>query len=113
MSAPEKPSDVVLGYQSGVNTKGEPFVQLLLKGAIVGQLTPAEARAHAYGVLQAAEAAETDAFLFQWVIKHVGSGPGQAAGLLADFRKYRAQITGKRHGFTGQQGDWIMPEGEP
>jgi hypothetical protein len=113
MSASEKLPDVVLGYQSGVNTKGEPFVQLLLNGKILGQLTAAEARAHGYGVLEAAEAAETDAFLFQWVIEHVGSGREQAAGLLTDFRRYRAEITGKRHGPTGRPGDWVMPEGEP
>jgi hypothetical protein len=41
MSAPEKPPDVVLGYQSGVNAKGEPFVQLLLKGAIERELPDA------------------------------------------------------------------------
>jgi hypothetical protein len=113
MSAPEKLPDVVLGYQSGVNARGEPFVQLLLRGAVVGQLTPAEARAHAYGVLEAAEAAETDAFLFGWVIQHVGAGQEQAAGLLADFRRFRARVTGKQHGATGRPGDWVMPEGEP
>jgi len=28
--------------------------------------------------------------------------------LLVDFRKYRAEVTGKRHGATSSR-DWVMP----
>ena len=68
----------------------------------------AQARDHGNAIIEAAEAAETDAFIFDWVMNRVGSGPEQAAGLLVDFRKYRAEVTGKRHGPTSPR-DWVMP----
>jgi len=102
----EKLPDNILWHQSGVNQKGEPFVQLLRGTEIVGQMSVAEARDHARAMTEAAEAAETDAFVFQWVTKQVGAGPQQAAGLLADFRRYRAEITGKREGPTNPR-DWV------
>jgi hypothetical protein len=102
----EKLPDNILWHQSGVNQKGEPFVQLLRGTEIVGQMSVTEARDHARAMTEAAEAAETDAFVFQWVVKQVGAGPEQAAGLLADFRRYRAEVTGKREGPTNPR-DWV------
>jgi len=101
--------DDILWHQSGVNAKGEPFVQLLRGTAIVGQMSTTEARDHAQAMLEAAEAAETDAFILKWVREHVGAGDEQAVGLLADFRRYRSMITGKREG-PQRSGDWVMPE---
>ena len=54
-----------------------------------GQLTAAEARAHALRVLEAAEAAETDLFLVTWAPEVVGLKMEQAVTLLRDFRKRR------------------------
>lgn len=99
----------VLWHQSGINPKGQPFVQLLLGMRIIGQMTPEEARDHGRAMLEAAEAAEQDAFMFDWVTHQVGAGPQQAAGLLVDFRRYRAERTGKSQGPT-RPTDWVMPE---
>ena len=109
MAEDEKPPDAPpLWHQSGINAKGEPFVQLLLGMKIIGQMTPAEARDHAAAMLEAAEAAEQDAFMFDWVVNKVGSGPEQAAGLLQDFRAFRLERTGKRGGPSNAR-DWVMP----
>ena len=107
MSDDKIPSDI-LWHQSGVNSRGEPFVQLLRGETIIGQMSVTEARDHARAMTEAAEAAETDAFVFQWVTKMVGAGPEQAAGLLADFRRYRAEVTGKREGPQNPR-EWVMP----
>lgn len=102
------PKERVLWHQSGINRKGEPFVQLLLDQEIIAQLTPELARQHAQQITEAAEAAEQDAFLFDWVRRKVGAGPEQAAGMIADFRRYRAERTGKSQGPT-RPSDWVMP----
>lgn len=99
----------ILWHQSGINPKGEPFVQLLLGEKIVAQMSVEQARDHAKAMIESAEAAEQDAFIYDWVINKVGSGPAQAAGLINDFRKYRAERTGKSQGPTNAR-DWVMPE---
>lgn len=104
----EKLPDNVLWHQSGINRKGEPFVQLLRGTEIICQMDTQQARDHAQAILESAEAAEQDAFIFDWVINKVGSGKEQAAGLLVDFRKYRAERTGK-HGGPTKPSDWVMP----
>jgi hypothetical protein len=100
--------DNVLWHQSGVNAKGEPFVQLIHGDKVIAQMDVEQARDHGRTIIEAAEAAETDAFIFDWVCNKVGSGPEQAMGLLVDFRKYRSEVTGKRHGPTSQR-EWVMP----
>jgi hypothetical protein len=108
----EKLPDDILWHQSGVNQKGEPFVQLLKGNEIIGQMSVEEARDHARAITEAAEAAETDAFIFNWVLKKVGGGPVQAMGLLTEFRQYRTEVTGKREGPTNPR-DWVMPKPKP
>jgi hypothetical protein len=103
------PDNDIIWHQSGINQKGEPFVQLLRGDQIIGQMTTGEAREHAQAMLEAAEAADQDAFLWDWTINHVGSGPVQAMGLIVDFRKYRAERTGKSQGPTNPR-DWVMPK---
>lgn len=97
-----------LHHQSGVNARSEPFVQLIRGGAVIAQMDPGQARDHAIAMLEAAEAAETDAFIHQWVKERVGAGPEQAAGLLMDFRRYRRERTGKQGGPTDRE-EWTMP----
>lgn len=53
------------------------------------QMSPAEARDLALNLLESAEAAEQDAFLFEWAQKEVGVDDAGAATLLAEFRKWR------------------------
>ena len=102
------PNNNVLWHQSGINAKGEPFVQLIRGREVIAQMSVDEARDHGNTIIEAAEAAETDAFIFDWVCNVVGSGPQEAVGLLVDFRKYRVERTGKKHGATHPR-DWVMP----
>lgn len=94
-----------LWHQSGVNRAGEPFVQLILGEKIIAQQSVEEAREHAHAMLEAAEAAEQDAFLVSWVKTHIGADERAAAGLLNDFRNWRRERTGKR---SGQE---VIPSG--
>jgi hypothetical protein len=109
---PEKPKTHSLWHQSGVNPHGVPFVQLILNDKVIAQMTPAEARDHARAITEAAEASETDAFLWTWVLDKVGADKPQAAGLIADFRRFREQSTGKSQGPT-KPDDWVMPDKPP
>lgn len=101
-------TEKVLWHQSGVSPKGDPFVQLLLDEKIIAQMSPEQARDHARTVMEAAEAAEQDAFIFEWAQRKVGVGLEQAMALIVDFRKYRAERTGKSQGPT-RPTDWVMP----
>lgn len=67
----------------------EPFV-VLRWGSEEGQLTPTEARAHARKVLEAAEAADQDAFLVHYLESQVQVGWAATLATLAEFRAWRA-----------------------
>lgn len=68
----------------------EPFV-VLTWGANAGQLTPTEARHHARRVLEAAEAADQDAFLVHFLTDQVGLDDSHAFVTLSEFRSWRAK----------------------
>jgi hypothetical protein len=72
---------------------GMPFV-VLKWGDERGQLTPDEAREHAHLILEAADAAESDAFIFKFVTEKIQI-PEQAAQILLEFRKFRDQLKEK------------------
>lgn len=74
---------------------GKPYVQLKW-GDQVGQLTPDEARQHALALLDAANAAETDAGLLRF-IRQQGGTERQAAALLAHFRTYRGDDADRKN----------------
>jgi hypothetical protein len=112
MANSENLPDDILWHQSGVNQKGEPFVQLLRGDKIIAQMSPEQARDHGRVIVEAAEAAEQDAFIFDWVKNKVGVGPAQASGLLQEFRQYRRERTGKHSGARDAR-DWVMPEKPP
>lgn len=67
----------------------------LVWGSQVAQLTPEEARAHALRILECAEAAEQDAFLFDWLRTSENGGepvkPAMAARIIGLYREWRAQ----------------------
>ena len=65
---------------------GEAFVQIKGEG---GQMTPDEARDLALNLLQAAEAADTDALIARWVKQYVGGDDRAVAVLLTELRKMR------------------------
>jgi hypothetical protein len=104
----EKIPDDILWHQSGINLEGKPFVQLIRGQQVISQMDVQQARDHGQAIIEAAEAAETDAFIYDWILKRVGAGQEQAVGLLVDFRRYRAETTGKRHGAMNSR-DWVMP----
>jgi hypothetical protein len=87
------------GY--GANTR-QPYVELYLGDQMV-QLTPLKAREIAGYLLEAAESAEGDGFLVEYISK-IGELPTeQAAGVLVEFRQFREQQREK-------QQRWEYPE---
>jgi hypothetical protein len=104
--------DDIIWHQSGINLKGEPFVQLLRGTSIIGQMTPQEARDHARAVLEATEAAEQDAFLWKFAHEKLGCADQAAMGLIIEFRKFRGETTGKSQGPT-RSSDWVWPPVDP
>lgn len=104
--AEDKISDEILWHQSGVNSKGEPFVQLIRGDKVIAQMSPEQARDHGHAIIEAAEASEQDAFIYDWVQTALEL-PAVAAGrMLIAFREYRAQRTNKKGGPT-RPGDWV------
>lgn len=94
----ERGEGVPLWHQSGVSRDGEPFIQLILGEKVIAQQSVSQAREHALAILEAAEAAEQDAFLVHWVKDHLSAGEAAAAGLLQEFREWRREQTDKRSG---------------
>jgi hypothetical protein len=89
----QPPAEILV--ESGVSYPDfRPFVTLRL-GDQRGQLDPAEARQHALLILEAADAAESDAFIVQLLEQRVDMRHDQIARVLADFRTFRAQVRGK------------------
>ena len=105
---PEPAKERTLWYQSGVNPKGEAFVQLLLDTEIIVQMSPEQARDHARAITEAAETAEQDAFLVDFMRNRIGGSFEDAARMLVAFREYRARTTGKSQGPT-RPTDWARP----
>jgi len=79
-----------IGINSVVSNRDyRPFVQLSW-GSEGCQMTPDEARAHAYAILDAANAAETDAIMVAFLREKVGLKEGVDIGvILKDFREFR------------------------
>lgn len=81
---------------------GRPLVQIKW-GDQVGQITPDEARQHALILLDAANAAETDAALLRFT-RLMGGNDQDAARLLAHFRASR--------GDDPDRPNWRDPKGD-
>lgn len=70
----------------------EPLVEVRLPGPEPRvQLRPAEARALALNILQAAEAAIGDGFVFTFARTRLDCSDAEAAGLMVALRGYRQQ----------------------
>jgi hypothetical protein len=94
---------------SGVNQRGEGFVHIRvtepgIRDQVV-QCTPMKAREIAQFILEAAEAAETDSFLYQFMKDKVGLDQEQAGRVLVDFRAWR-QISGGVENRTVDDPHW-------
>jgi hypothetical protein len=91
-----KQSERYTEWVSGVNERGEPFVQMAQtrdgKRLLLGQMTPNEARSLAMQGLEAAEAAESDSYFWNFFLKRLNMEPAQIAVMMADFRDYRAKF---------------------
>jgi hypothetical protein len=106
--AKEPPKEKTLWHQSGVAPTGDPFVQLILDEEIIAQMSPEAARDHARQITEAAEAAEQDAFIMDFMQRQIGLDINRAGQVLVDLRNYRAERTGKSQGPRGPR-DWVMP----
>lgn len=76
----------------GGNTN-KPFV--MVEGEQIDtpiQFSPAEARDLAHNLLQAAEAAETDAFIVTFATDEIKFSREQVAGILVMFREFRDKM---------------------
>lgn len=82
------PTEILV--ESGVSYPGwRSFVNLRF-GDQRAQLTPESAREHALSILAAADAAESDAFIIDFLQKRVGlTDPEKLAAVLSDFRAFR------------------------
>ncbi len=74
----------------------EPYIALYLKyddqsEEQITQWTPQEAEGHARQVLACIEAANTDAFLVEFLTSRVGIGLAATGPVLEDFRKWRVR----------------------
>jgi hypothetical protein len=65
-------------------------------GAEKGRVTPDEAREHAWGVLQTANAAESDGFMVETLMKDAAMSIHTATATLLDFREWRDTPRTKR-----------------
>jgi hypothetical protein len=77
--------------ESYVSNQGERGYVKLTWGTETGKLTPNEARAHALRLLEAADAAESDEFLFSWLPTVNITGFGSKLKVLREFRKLRVE----------------------
>jgi hypothetical protein len=81
-----------IDVESGVSAaSGYGFVTLRW-GAMSGQLTPREARAHALGIIEAADAAEHDAVVMRWLVTTLSMDPVKVALVLGELRQARAEL---------------------
>lgn len=89
--------EILLNHQTGVNKAGEPFIQLILSkptgDEIISQMSPQQARDHALAMIEAAEAAEQDAFMVWFVKNQIGGDDHMAGRVLVDFRHWRETQT--------------------
>lgn len=83
----EKEFWVTSGY--GIKYR-KPFVSIHYQDTVI-QVGPDKAREIAGMLLEAAEASDQDAFLFEFAKKTIGVDDAGAAGLLNEFRLYRKE----------------------
>lgn len=85
MSEQERGFWITSGY--GANTR-EPYIEVQLEDAKI-QMPPEDARRLALNLLQAAEAALSDAFLVEFMQAEIGLERPQAANILVKYREWR------------------------
>lgn len=88
-------SEDFIVMHSGVNMQRRGFVHVAW-GSLRAQFTPAQARDHAFALLQAAEAAESDAIVFRLLEKRVGLDPARAMAVIGELRQFRDDALAKK-----------------
>lgn len=85
-----KPADAsTIWVESIISNRTKEGLVNIRWGNMSAQLSVKEARDHAIGILEAAEAATTDALLYDYFLNKLHSSPEMFAGFLADFRAAR------------------------
>lgn len=98
MGIAAKPSDEGILFVTSIvsGTTFEPLVELQW-GEKKCQMGLEEARGHALGILEACEAAESDAFVFQWLTRDIiGTAEDQRGNfeqIIAEFKQFREART--------------------
>lgn len=98
-----RPEEAQIAVNSGYgHATKQPFVTFTLANPSESanptiQLTSAEARKQAHYILEAADAAESDGFLIEWLrgSNSAEISDGQLGALLSDFRAYREKLRGE------------------
>ncbi len=68
-----------------------PLVQIRIGDQAPFAISPGEARDVAHNLLAAAEAAESDAFIFEFMAQKVGLGEPEGGAMLVAFRQWREE----------------------
>ena len=81
-----------LEIEPGVNSKGKPFLSVLIDGEKVGQWTMADARKHALVAMEAVVVADLDSGYYRALNGLVGLDEGRARNVVDDLQYYREKI---------------------
>jgi hypothetical protein len=87
----EKNNDGMIWVSSLVSRTTREGVLEFTWGENRAQLSCQEAREHALGILECAEAAESDSFLVHFLMQELGLEFEKAVQIMASFRTYREQ----------------------
>jgi hypothetical protein len=70
----------------------EPLVQITVADGVFRQMTPDQARNLARNLFMAADASESDAFIYQLIMKKLGGTMEMASAIIKEFRDYRREL---------------------
>lgn len=94
MRAPLDPNALhPIGLEPLVNSQGKPFLIVSLNGHPVAQWTPADARRHAAGALELAEAVRLDSDYYAWLTSEAGIEEPHARNIVDDLANHRPHET--------------------
>lgn len=82
-----------IGLEPLVTSQGKPFLILSVNGRRVCQWTPADARRHAAGALELAEAVRLDSDYFTWLTNDAGVEEPRARNVVDDLANHRPNAT--------------------
>jgi hypothetical protein len=87
-----------IDIESGISRRTRRGFVTLTWGRMVTQLTPSEARMHALRILEVAEAADSDAAVFELLTKTVELQDNVAQAFVVDLRKHRDHVKAQARG---------------